>query len=263
MLLVGIDWADREHVYCLMDEAAPRCRAGTMEHTAEGLEQLHGRCPRTRPRARRGPGGDSKPRTARSSVRCSIRGSPSTRLIPKRWSAIANGSGSLAPNRIMRDAWVLATLLRTDRQLYRPIMPDSEVAQELRTLTRDRADLVKTQTMLSNQLTACVKAYFPEFLTFFADPDRPVALAVLQAFPTREQLACGFAKRSSKPSCAAITVRIAVIARGRFTKGCRRRGFRSRRQSCARRPAWPAPWWCSFRRWRPNSRRTIGRFSGS
>jgi transposase len=42
--------------------------------------------------------------------------------------------------------------------------------------------------MLSNQLTACVKAYFPEFLTLFPDPDGPVALALLQAFPTREHL---------------------------------------------------------------------------
>jgi hypothetical protein len=33
--------------------------------------------------------------------------------------------------------------------------------------------------MLGNQLTACLKAYFPEFLTLFADPDRPVALALL------------------------------------------------------------------------------------
>jgi len=88
----------------------------------------------------------------------------------------------------LRDAWVLATLLRTDRALYRPLLPDSEIAQELRALTRDRAELVRTRTMLSNQLTACLKAYFPEFLTLFADPDRPVALALLQAYPTREAL---------------------------------------------------------------------------
>jgi transposase len=88
----------------------------------------------------------------------------------------------------LRDAWTLATMLRTDRQLYRSIVPDSELAQELRALTRDRAELVRTQTMLSNQLTACLKAYFPEFLTFFADPDCPVALALLHAYPTRDKL---------------------------------------------------------------------------
>jgi hypothetical protein len=40
----------------------------------------------------------------------------------------------------------------------------------------------------ANQLASCLKAYFPEFLALFADPDRPVALAQLQAFPTREAL---------------------------------------------------------------------------
>src|SRR5206468_1468669 len=44
------------------------------------------------------------------------------------------------------------------------------------------------RTMLSNQLTTCLKTYFPQFLTLFADPDRPVALALLQAFPTRDRL---------------------------------------------------------------------------
>ena len=40
MLLVGIDWADREHIYCVMDEAGATLSTGTIEHTAEGLEQF-------------------------------------------------------------------------------------------------------------------------------------------------------------------------------------------------------------------------------
>ncbi len=95
----------------------------------------------------------------------------------------------------LRDAWVLATLLRTDRSLYRPLLPDTEPAQELRVLTRDRAELVRTRTMLSNQLTACLKTYFPEFLALFEDPDRPVALALPRAFPTLEVLRRGSPQR--------------------------------------------------------------------
>ena len=125
----------------------------------------------------------------------------------------------------LRDAWVLATLLRTDRQLYRPLTPDSEVAQELRTLTRDRADLVRTRTMLSNQLIACLKAYFPEFLTLFPDPDRPVALALLHAFPTRERLQAVSPARTWRRSCDAITARTVVSARWRCTNGMQAQGF--------------------------------------
>ena len=145
----------------------------------------------------------SKPRTDRSSAPCSIRGSPSTRLNPKAVERHRERFRISGAKSDLRDAWVLATLLRTDRQLYRPLIPDSEIAQELRTLTRDRADLVRTRTMLSNQLTACLKAYFPEFLTFFADPDRPVALALLQTFPTRERLQRGVASGAGNLSAPA------------------------------------------------------------
>jgi hypothetical protein len=40
VLLVGIDWADQQHVYCLMDEAGATLSTGTVEHTAEGLEHF-------------------------------------------------------------------------------------------------------------------------------------------------------------------------------------------------------------------------------
>jgi transposase len=187
VLLVGIDWGDQAHVYCLMDEAGRTLSTGTIEHTADGLESFM------------------------NAVRARVQ-SPSDVLVaietahgPLVGALLDYGFTSYAMNpkaverhrerfrmsgakSDVRDAWTLATMLRTDRHLYRPIVPDSEVAQELRALTRDRAELVRTRTMLSNQLTTCLKTYFPEFLTFFTDPDRPVALAMLHAYPTRDHL---------------------------------------------------------------------------
>ena len=148
----------------------------------------------------------------------------------------------------LRDAWVLATLLRTDRQLYRPLTPDSEVAQELRALTRDRADLVRTRTMLSNQLTACLKAYFPEFLTLFPDPDRPVALALLHDVSNPRapagRVARGFGDVPATPSLPAQS----MSARRHSRHGCRPRAFTSPRRSFGQRRVWRAPWWRSSRR---------------
>ena len=187
MLLVGIDWADKEHVYCLMDEAGTTLSTGTIEHTAEGLERFMAA---VRARAQ-----------AAHDVLVALEtphGPLVSALLDQGFTVYAINPKAVERHRDrfrvagaksdLRDAWVLATLLRTDRALYRPLVPDSEVAQELRALTRDRADLVHTLTMLSNQLIACLKAYFPEFLTLFPDPDRPVALALLQTFPTREHL---------------------------------------------------------------------------
>ena len=40
MLLVGIDWADTEHIYCLMDDTGATLATGTIDHTAEGLKRI-------------------------------------------------------------------------------------------------------------------------------------------------------------------------------------------------------------------------------
>ena len=187
MLLVGIDWADAEHIYCLMDDTGATLAAGTIDHTAEGLERF---MELVRARGR-------DPQDVLVALETS-QGPLVGALLDQQFTVYAINPKAVDRHRErfrvagaksdLRDAWVLANLLRTDRALYRPLLPDSDVAQELRALTRDRAELVRTRTMLSNQLTSCLKAYFPEFLTLFADPDRPVALALLQAFPTREAL---------------------------------------------------------------------------
>jgi len=187
VLLVGIDWADKEHVYCLMDEAGTTLATGAIAHTAEGLDQFMATV-----RAR-----VKTPHDVLVALETS-HGPLVGTLLDQGFTVYAINPKAVERHRDrfrvagaksdLRDAWVLATLLRTDRALYRPLTPDSEAAQELRALTRDRADLVQTRTMLSNQLTACLKTYFPEFLTLFADPDCTVALALLKAFPTREHL---------------------------------------------------------------------------
>ncbi len=208
MLLVGIDWADAKHVYCVMDEAGNTLATGTISHTAEGLEQLIAaiRTHATNPRevcialeTRHGP---LVGRLLDESFTIYPINPKAVDRHRERFR-VAGGKSDL------RDAWVLATVLRTDRALYRPLLPDSEAAQELRVLTRDRAELVRTRTMLSNQLTASLKAYFPEFLALFEDPDRPVALALLQAFPTLDVLRAasptqleGFLRKHHYPSSA-------------------------------------------------------------
>ena len=170
-----------------MDESGVTVATGTIDHTAEGLERFMALV-----RAR-----VQTPRDVLVALETS-QGPLVGALLDQQFTVYAINPKAVDRHRErfrvagaksdLRDAWVLATLLRTDRAQYRPLLPDSDIAQELRALTRDRAELVRTRTMLSNQLTACLKAYFPEFLTLFADPDRPVALALLQAFPTREAL---------------------------------------------------------------------------
>src|SRR5207249_1168570 len=85
------------------------------------------------------------------------------------------------------DAYLLARTGRSDLADLRRLAPDSPLIAELKVLTRDQDSLVQSQTRLVNQLTACLKAYYPVALELFGTLHQPTTLAFLQAFPTLEQ----------------------------------------------------------------------------
>jgi transposase len=82
------------------------------------------------------------------------------------------------------DAHLLAKIGRLDLGELRRLEPDSAIVQELKTLTRDQDALIQTQTRLVNQLTACLKEYYPAALHLFAKLQQRSALVFLQAYPT-------------------------------------------------------------------------------
>jgi transposase len=88
------------------------------------------------------------------------------------------------------DAALLARVGRMHWPLLPALQPDSPQVQELKTLRRDLQGRIVEQTRLVNlvnQLTACLKAYFPLALELFDGLQRRVSLAFLQAFPTPAQ----------------------------------------------------------------------------
>lgn len=84
------------------------------------------------------------------------------------------------------DAYLLAKTGRADFQDLRRLNPDSELIQELKTLTRDQDALIQMQTRLVNQLTACLKTYYPVALELFGKLQQPSTLAFLRAYPTAQ-----------------------------------------------------------------------------
>jgi len=79
---------------------------------------------------------------------------------------------------------LLAKLGRLDLTELRRLAPDSPIVAELKTLTRDQDALIQTQTRLVNQLTACLKEYYPAALQLFAKLQQRSALVFLQTYPT-------------------------------------------------------------------------------
>jgi transposase len=82
------------------------------------------------------------------------------------------------------DAYLLAKTGRADFADLRRLIPDSPIVKELKALTRDQDALIHMQTRLVNQLTACLKAYYPVALEFFCQLQQKSTLAFLQHYPT-------------------------------------------------------------------------------
>src|SRR5439155_7823740 len=85
------------------------------------------------------------------------------------------------------DAYLLAKTGRADFADLRRLIPDSEKIAELKLLTRDQDALIQTQTRLVNQLTACLKAYYPVALELFAKVQQRTTLLFLQTYPTPQE----------------------------------------------------------------------------
>src|SRR5207302_4734337 len=84
------------------------------------------------------------------------------------------------------DAYLLAKTGRADLADLHRLTPDSEKVSELKELTRDQDALIRMRTRLVNQLTACLKAYYPVALELFSKLQQKSTLLFLQAYPTLE-----------------------------------------------------------------------------
>jgi transposase len=184
MWFAGIDWADAHHDVAIVDEVGQQQGALRVGHSPAGLEDLV--------RFLRGYSA-----TDPEQVACIVEtthgllitalleaGFPVYPVNPKTLQHWRKPAGAKTDQ---IDAYLLARKGRSDHGELRRLAPDSPLVQELKLLTRDQDALVQTQTRLVNQLTACLKAYFPGALTLFTKLQQGATLAFLQRYPTLEQ----------------------------------------------------------------------------
>ena len=98
-----------------------------------------------------------------------------------------------------RDALGLANRLYTQlelgaqvadkMQLVRRTVPPTPAAAQLRGFIQHRYELSQQSTQLRNKLTAICDEIFPELTKIFHDPNREVALAFRETFPTPREMA--------------------------------------------------------------------------
>src|SRR5262244_1135919 len=187
MWYVGIDWADQHHEVVVIDEQGKQLAKKRVAHSAEGVAELL-----------RFVKGIGDVQQHADHVACMLetnRGLLITALLeaglpvypvnPKTLEKWRRPSGAKTD---AIDAFLLARKGRSDLDQLRRLEPDSALVQELKQLTRDQDGLIQMQTRLLNQLSACLKAYYPVALHLFTQLQQKTTLAFLQAFPTLDQV---------------------------------------------------------------------------
>jgi transposase len=179
----GIDWADAHHEVVVIDEAGTRVGQLRVAHAAHGVEQLIAWL-----RA------SGEIATCPEHLACLIettqgvlmtalleQGAPVYPVNPKLLDHSRKPSGAKTD---AIDAGILARIGRSALAELRRLRPDPPRIAELKTLTRDQDALIQTQTRLTNQLIACLKAYDPAALSWFDRVAQGITLTFLETFPT-------------------------------------------------------------------------------
>jgi transposase len=163
MWYAGLDWADRHHDLVIIDETGRNVGQLRVEHTPEGLARLASFLR------------DMAPLDQIACIVETTHGLLISTLLeegvvlypvnPKTVDRKRAASGAKIN---LIDAYLLAKHGRSEFADLRRLDPDSPTIAELKALTRDQDALVQMQTRLVNQLTACLKVYYPVALTLFS-----------------------------------------------------------------------------------------------
>lgn len=182
MKFCGIDWANDHHDAVSIDEHGQQVGSIRVAHSPQGLSQLDAYLEQVA-----GPDGKEQ-------VACIIETThglliahlleQGRAVYPVNPRTVERRRAPSGAKTDTIDAYLLAKTGRADFQDLRRLNPDSEQIQELKTLTRDQDSLVQMQTRLVNQLTACLKAYYPVALDLFGKLQQPSTLQFLRAYPT-------------------------------------------------------------------------------
>src|SRR6266545_6792766 len=166
-MFVGIDWANESHDICVVDPAGKISGRATIAHSQEGLDEL------TKHLGRWAEQGEILVGIERPEGRLVDRilqaGHPIV-LIPtfamkdlRRRYAV--GGAKSDPG----DSYVIADVARTDGHRLRRLEPLSPETRALRAVSRAREDLVDQRVVATNQLRACLEAFWPGAAVVFAD----------------------------------------------------------------------------------------------
>jgi transposase len=183
--LVGIDWADTKHDFCLRVMGADQEEYGVMGHLPEAIDRW------ARELAMRFPEGKIAVclEQSKGSLIYALLKYDHVVLYPINPRVLAKFREALAPSGKKddpADAQLLLELVSKHREKLKPWRPADEHTRTLQYLVEHRRTLVNDKTRLTNRLTSVLKGYFPQVLCWFAALDTPLIGAFLKRWPTLE-----------------------------------------------------------------------------
>ncbi len=182
MWYAGIDWADTHHDALVIDEKGSQVGSLRVDHTPQGMSKLNAFLEQIIGTA---------PKEQMACIIETTHGLLIAHLLEAGWPVYPVNPRTVDRRRSASgaktdtiDAYLLAKTGRADFADLHRLTPDSEKVAELKLLTRDQDALIQTQTRLVNQLTACLKAYYPVALELFTKVQQHTTLVFLQTYPT-------------------------------------------------------------------------------
>lgn len=184
---IGIDWADDHHDLCLQEAGSRRVETGRLEQDPRALaEWIAG----LRHRFGGRPVGICL-ETKRGALVASLLEHDFIVLFPVNPRALKRFREVFAPNGAKDDpsdaALLLELLSKHEDRLHR-WEPDDEETRAITRLTESRRKAVDMRTRLSNQLTAELKGYYPQALSWAGELHSQMATDFLQRWPTLQEL---------------------------------------------------------------------------
>ena len=187
MVLVGIDWSEKWHDVCLMDDEGRILARRRIDDSLAGLSQAHSLIAEHASDPAEVVIGIETPHGLM--VR-GLRAAGYTiyAVNPMAASRYRDRHSVSRKKSDRGDAMMLADLVRTDRHKHRPLGEDSEQAEAIRVLARSHKSLIWTRQQLGNQLRNALREFYPGALEAFGDHlDQADSLALLERAPTPAQ----------------------------------------------------------------------------
>jgi transposase len=180
--LVGIDWSDRKHDFCLQAAGSPQREFGVLAHSPEAIALWA----KTLYRRFGGPIAVCL-EIAKGPLVHALHRYEFIVLFPVNPATLAKYREAFVPSRAKddpTDAEMALELLLWHREKLQPLRPQSADMRTLATLVEQRRLLVGDKTRITNRLGSTLKEYFPQALDWFEDRDTGLVCDFLQRWPS-------------------------------------------------------------------------------